>query len=206
MTNEAHSAAPGWYPSPDGGMRYWDGSRWLDLPAPQQPNAGPPRWKSLIRKPIAWSIAALLAVVAVAGIAWKVSHDAEIEAQVAAAEAAASAAAQREADRIAAEKAEQERRAEAERSIRRVGVTQIEASIKQMAEKHANSSIIDGPILSVSCSPVGGGSIDDLTELTTIFECFAATKDNGDGTMSGYKYNATMNWSTGSFTYGFGAP
>ncbi|GES35294.1 hypothetical protein RAJCM14343_0541 [Rhodococcus aetherivorans] len=143
---------------------------------------------------------------AVAGIAWKVSHDAEIEAQVAAAEAAASAAAQREADRIAAEKAEEERRAEAERSMRRVSVTQIEASIKQMAEKHANSSIIDGPILSVSCSPVGGGSIDDLTEMTTIFECFAATKDNGDGTMSGYKYHATMNWSTGSFTYGFGAP
>ncbi|ETT25691.1 Protein of unknown function DUF2510 [Rhodococcus rhodochrous ATCC 21198] len=206
MTNEAHSAAPGWYPSPDGSMRYWDGSQWLDLPAPPQPHAGPPRWKSLIRKPITWGIAALLAVVAVAGIAWKVSHDAEIEAQVAAAEAAASAAAQREADRIAAEKAEEERRAEAERSMRRVSVTQIEASIKQMAEKHANSSIIDGPILSVSCSPVGGGSIDDLTEMTTIFECFAATKDNGDGTMSGYKYHATMNWSTGSFTYGFGAP
>ena len=38
---------------------------------------------------------------------------------------------------------------------------------------------------------------DDLTEQTTVFECFAAIKDNGDGTMSGYTYNATMNWSSG---------
>jgi hypothetical protein len=31
-------------------------------------------------------------------------------------------------------------------------------------------------------------------------------EDNGDGTMSGYTYNATMNWSSGSHTYGLGAP
>ena len=35
---------------------------------------------------------------------------------------------------------------------------------------------------------------DDLTAKTTVFECFSATKDNGDGTMSGRKYHATMNW------------
>lgn len=30
------SAQPeaGWYPMPDGGMRYWDGAAWLDIPAP----------------------------------------------------------------------------------------------------------------------------------------------------------------------------
>jgi hypothetical protein len=75
-----------------------------------------------------------------------------------------------------------------------------------MAEGHASDGIIHGPIIDVSCSPVGGGSTDDLTEQTTVFECFAANKDNGDGTMNGYKYNATMNWSSGSYTYGFGAP
>lgn len=26
--------APGWYPHPDGGVRWWDGSRWLEPPAP----------------------------------------------------------------------------------------------------------------------------------------------------------------------------
>jgi hypothetical protein len=75
-----------------------------------------------------------------------------------------------------------------------------------MAEGHAADGVIDGPIIEVTCSPVGGGSTDDLTEQTTVFECFAAYKDNGDGTMSGYTYNATMNWSSGSYTYGLGAP
>lgn len=55
-------------------------------------------------------------------------------------------------------------------------------------------------------APVGGGSTDDLTETTTVFECFAANEDNGDGTMSGCKYHATMNWSTSEFTYGLGKP
>ncbi|WP_445170905.1 hypothetical protein ACTXG7_11255 [Mycolicibacterium sp. Dal123E01] len=78
--------------------------------------------------------------------------------------------------------------------------------MKSMAEQHASKGLIDGPILSVSCDPVGGGSTDDLNAKTTVFECFAATKDNGDGTSSGFKYHATMNWDTGNYTYGFGAP
>jgi hypothetical protein len=40
--------------------------------------------------------------------------------------------------------------------------------------KHAADGIIDGPILEVTCSPVGGGSTDDLSEQTTVFECFVA--------------------------------
>ncbi len=51
-----------------------------------------------------------------------------------------------------------------------------------MAEDHVQKGIVDGPIISVSCSPVSGGSTDDLTANTTVFECFAATEDNGDGT------------------------
>lgn len=75
-----------------------------------------------------------------------------------------------------------------------------------MAEGHVAKGLIDGSIISVSCSPVSGGSTDDLTETTTVFECFVATNDNGDGTMSGFKYHATMNWTSGEFTYGMGAP
>jgi hypothetical protein len=45
-----------------------------------------------------------------------------------------------------------------------------------------------------------------LSQLTTVFECFVADKDNKDGTQSGYYFNATMNWSTGSYTYGLGKP
>jgi hypothetical protein len=31
-----------------------------------------------------------------------------------------------------------------------------------------------------------------------------ANKDNGDGTSSGYFFNATVNWNSGSYTYGLG--
>lgn len=64
--------------------------------------------------------------------------------------------------------------------------------------------LIDGSIISVSCSPVSGGSTDDLTETTTVFECFVATNDNGDGTMSGFKYHATMNWTPANSPTGWG--
>jgi len=76
--------------------------------------------------------------------------------------------------------------------------------VKSMAEGHVTDALFDGPILDVTCSPVAGGSIDDLLQTTTQFNCFVATEDNGDGTMSGYYYHATMNWDTGEYTYGFG--
>ena len=85
-------------------------------------------------------------------------------------------------------------------------VGEIEASVRTMAEDHVAQGFTDGPIISVTCSPVGGGSTDDLTETTTVFDCFVATNDNGDGTMSGVKYHSTVNWSSGSYTYGAGAP
>lgn len=202
--NEAHGTASGWYPDPDGRMRYWDGAHWLDLPAP--PPSRPPHWKTLLGRPIGWITAALLLLPIGMGIALKVDHDANVKRESAAAELAASEAAQRDADRLAAESADRERKEAAERSMRRVSIAQIEASIMEMAESHANSSLIDGPVVSVSCSPVGGGSVDDLLSLTTIFECFAATEEKADGSRSGYKYHATMNWDSETYTYGFGAP
>ena len=95
---------------------------------------------------------------------------------------------------------------EAKRAQRAATVKDIEASIKTTAEKHIAEGLFDAPVLSVSCDPVGGGSTDDLTAKTTVFECFVATKNNGDGTLSGKKYHATMNWDTDNHTYGFGPP
>lgn len=39
MSNDdtAPAARAGWYPTPEGGQRYWDGARWLDLSAPPAP-------------------------------------------------------------------------------------------------------------------------------------------------------------------------
>jgi membrane protein involved in colicin uptake len=145
------------------------------------------------------------------GIAWKVADNTRQEAAAAAADKSAaekSAAEERDAQarEAAAASAAQESQDAAERDGRRASVTEVEASVKKMAEGHAADGVIDGPVIEVTCSPVGGGSTDDLTEQTTVFECFVANKDNGDGTMSGYTYNATMNWSSGSYTYGLGAP
>ena len=95
---------------------------------------------------------------------------------------------------------------ETERRARAATVTNIETSIEEMANEHVNKGMFDGPILSVTCSPVNGGSTDDLTETTTVFECFVGTEDVGGGRMRGYRYHATMNWTSGEFTYGFGAP
>ena len=107
-------------------------------------------------------------------------------------------------DVTAAAAAAQKKADDTTRAARAEAVTGIETSIKTMADEHLADGLIDGPILDVSCSPTNGGSTDDLTAQTTVFECFVSNKDNGDGTHSGYYYNATMNWTTGSYTYGFG--
>lgn len=208
--------AAGWYPTPTGGQQYWDGERWLALPAPTvtaDPSVGTlaangaPKRRIGKWLAIAGALAVLLGLVG-GGIAWKVAEDAR-SAAAAAEDAAAKAAADEREDQEradAAAAAAQERQDDADRSARRASVAEIETSVKKMAEGHVTDGVIDGPIIEVTCSPVGGGSTDDLTEQTTVFDCFVANEDNGDGTMSGYTYNATMNWSSGSFTYGLGSP
>jgi hypothetical protein len=204
----------GWYPTPTGEQQFWDGQKWLALPEPSPAATAPDAatTTSKNRGRAKWLLIAGAAVLLVGliagGIAWKVKTDAraaEVAAQAAAEKSAAEEREEQERDAARAAAAK-EAREDAERDSRRESVTEIESSVEEMAKDHAADGIIDGPIIDVSCSPVGGGSTDDLTEQTTVFECFVANEDNGDGTMSGFTYNATMNWSTGSFTYGLGAP
>nr|WP_294638995.1 DUF2510 domain-containing protein [uncultured Rhodococcus sp.] len=209
MPDESRSAQPGWYPTPDGRQRYWNGSTWLDLPEPSKPpSAEPPRWRP--SRKLVLIAAGVLLILAIGGTTAKVVHDSNVESEQLAAQQlaqdAADQAAQQESDRVAAAAAAKEESDDAERLSRSISVLGVEASVKKMAEEHVQKGIVDGPIISVSCSPVSGGSTDDLTATTTVFECFAATTDNGDGTMSGFKYHSTMNWTTGSYTYGLGAP
>lgn len=51
-------AAPGWYPHPSGGQRWWDGSRWLEPAAPTSSRW--PAWAGVA------AVAVFLAVVVVA--------------------------------------------------------------------------------------------------------------------------------------------
>lgn len=194
----------GWYPTPTGGQRYWDGERWTNLPwegdtATVQERPTPKGKLSKRALMVIAGVGILLVALVGGGVAWKVAADQQAAAEVVAAEEAAQA-------KEDAAKAAQDRRDQAERQDRADSVAEIENSVSAMATGHAADGVIDGPIIDVSCSPVGGGSTDDLSEKTTVFECFVANKDNGDGTMSGYYYNATINWDTGSYTYGLGRP
>ena len=165
------------------------------------------KWTPKRRKTILIAGATLLVVAGllVGGLALKGANDRQVAAakiakiytaeRLAAAEAKASAEAAVEAKRV---------KDDAERAGRVEAVTGIEASVKTMAEKDVAESLLDGPILSVKCSPIGSGSTNDLTQLTSVFECFAANKDNGDGSQSGYTFHANMNWSDGTYTYGLG--
>lgn len=212
MPRESSEVPAGWYPAPDGGKRYWDGHRWLALPDPDEKttaaadvtDSGVGVVGGKNRIVIASVVAITVSVAAGVGILlWKTNEDTQMRNAASAASsskaAADKAAADAEADRV-------RRDVEAKRAKRAAEVKDIEASVKKLAEKHVADGLFDGPVLSVTCDPVGGGSTDDLTARTTVFECFVATKDNGDGTLSGKKYHATMNWDTDEYTYGFGAP
>ncbi|AOW94406.1 hypothetical protein BFN03_04145 [Rhodococcus sp. WMMA185] len=204
MSEQPDTVPAGWYPAPDGGQRYWDGTKWLDIPEPETKSSSVSRKRPSKKVLIAIAVVGLVAVGG--GTIWKVSHDASVRAEQEAVALAAQIAADEEAARLANERAAQEAEDENERALRARAVTGIESSVQEMAEEHVEKGFMTGPVLDVSCSPVGGGSTDDLTEVTTVFQCFAATKDNGDGSMSGFNYHATMNWNTGEYTYGRGAP
>lgn len=142
-----------------------------------------------------------------AGAVAKVRHDRAAEAAQAAAaqKAAAEVKAKADAKAAAAQKAAAERAANnAERRDRRQAVKEMERTIAKDARKDVASGLLDGPIFYTTCDPLGGGSTDDLTALTTTFSCLAVTKKNNDGTVSGYAYHATMNWSEGSYSWGIG--
>ncbi|MCD5421092.1 DUF2510 domain-containing protein [Rhodococcus pyridinivorans] len=202
MSNDKAPAPAGWYPDPQGGQRYWDGTMWLDFPDPAS-DADPVEPRSRFRKRVILLTLLVVALAAIGGtVTWKLNHDAQVAAQASALEEAA----KREAERVEAERAAQEAADNAERMSRSLSVANIESSIEEMANEHVAKGMYDGPVLSVKCSPVNGGSTDNLNETTTVFECFVGTEDVGGGRMRGYKYHATMNWSSGEFTYGFGAP
>lgn len=152
------------------------------------------------------TVAALLGA-GTTGVLAKSRHDRAVAVAQAAADRKAAKAAKAEADAKAAvaRRAAAKKIADnAERRLRRNGVKQMERSITKDARTDVNSGLLDGPIFYTTCDPLGGGSTDDLTALTTTFSCLAVTKKNNDGTVSGYAYHATENWSAGSYSWGLG--
>lgn len=129
----------------------------------------------------------------------------------AAAQAAASAAAEaeEEAAEVAAEQAAEAAREQAaaderERARRADIVIALEESIQEDAEERVSAGELEGPILRTSCTPVGGGSVDDLTAITGNFECIAVNEEDADGTASGWRFTATIEWAAASYQWRLG--
>lgn len=195
------SRKPGWYKNDDGASRYWDGQAWHDSKPKKVKEE-----KLFVLGKLVFPLKFLylgIAATLVLGVAGGTAAVWSAEQSRIASEEAAEAAAKK----AAAAKAAKEKAAEdLEKALREESVLEIEASVKSTAREHQRDGIIDGKkIISVGCDPVGG-SLDDLLAATTTFDCFAATKDNGDGTLSGYHYHALMNWETFEYSWGLGKP
>lgn len=89
-------------------------------------------------------------------------------------------------------------------SVRKPLIADLQRSVTKDATKDAADGVFTGPILRTSCEPSGGGSIDDLTQHSGNYSCLAITKDNGDGTSSGYRFSATVNYDKFSYTWHLG--
>jgi hypothetical protein len=63
--------------------------------------------------------------------------------------------------------------------------------------------LLDGPILSTTCTPTGT-SADDLNVSAATYDCLAVTNNNADGTSSGYTFTANVNFDDESYTWHLG--
>lgn len=194
--DSAPKAAPGWYPSPTGGQRYWDGNVWLDIPAPEPsaPVQEQQQVKQINRKAIFAFSAVAIAIVAIVMISSSVQQEnaRQEELRIQAAQQAQEAAA------AAKEKAA----AQAEVKRRQGLVDDLEVFLNDtVIPDHIQKRLINGSPMGVICDPVAGGSLSDTTEETTAFQCFAQLEDNGNGTHLGRYYDVTYNWTTGHYSW-----
>jgi hypothetical protein len=172
------------------------------------PYNGPGPRRKISKRIVIGVVAALVVAGSATGLALKVSNDNQVRAQrVAAAQAQKRAvdAAKAATDAAAVAAAAKQAADDQTRTTRQTAVTEIEASILKDAKTRVKSQTLTGPILSASCTPLGGGSVDDLTALTGTFECIAVNKKNADGTSQGYRFAATINWNEGSYTWHLGS-
>ena len=157
-------------------------------------------------KLIYFLLPALLALSMGSYVAWDLGVQ-QPAIQASEASASAEAKAQKEQDR---QQREEEAQANADRlseiNQRTTIVQQIEDAVSTLATEHIKNGLISGKVLNTNCTPISGYSLENLQQSSTTFDCFVATKDNGDGTQTGYSYTAVSDWIAGSFTYKLGDP
>jgi predicted nucleic acid-binding Zn ribbon protein len=118
---------------------------------------------------------------------------------------AANAAEARKRQQAADDAAAKARADKVERDLRHSLIRSVEHSVTKDAQKDVSNGLLTGPILSTTCTPIGGGSVDDLTAQTGKFECIAVNKISADGTESGYRFSATVNYDDGTYQWHIGS-
>lgn len=131
------------------------------------------------------------------GIVLGVQHADQVKAE----QAAADEVKKKESDAAAAKQAADA----AKRMVRKTIVTALEDSVLKDAQSRVTEGVLTGPITLASCTALGGGSTDDLTAITGTFQCIAVNKTNADGSQSGYRFSATVNWDDASYTWHLGS-
>jgi hypothetical protein len=177
------------------------------------PSCGTPyvarrRLANLNKRLVAIAAAVLIIAVAGIGISLNIQHTNQVNAEQAAAVSAAEAEDKRQADATRASQAAAAAKQAADatkRAQRKLIVTSLEDSILKDAESRVAKGVLEGPITRASCTPLGGGSSDDLTAITGTFQCIAVNKTEADGSSSGYRFSATVNWNDASYSWHLGS-
>jgi hypothetical protein len=73
--------------------------------------------------------------------------------------------------------------------------------VKKDALADVANGVLNGPILKVDCQPA---STADQTAPIANYSCLAVSSTAADGTESGYRFTATINMNTSSYTWRLG--
>jgi len=211
----------GWLPEPEWGPAPHGWEFWRPVVAPPPPPPGvtgpppPPASDASTlsedrrrRRKMIPVLLVLLLIAGGAGVYLKNKHDKDVRADKARAAAAAlqastAAAAKEAAHQAAVAKSNADH---AERVKRKDDVRQLQDAILKDANSRISKGELEGPAATeVICTPVGGGSTDDLTALTGQFQCTAVNTHNADGTQSGYRFSGTINYNEGNLSWHLGS-
>jgi hypothetical protein len=135
-----------------------------------------------------------------AGVIVKLDHDSKVAAK----RHAAAVAAQQKRDDAQSQADAKAAADKLERGTRADLVKQLEKSVTKDAQKDVNDGLLNGPVLRTQCDPAGGSNPKDLSVTTADFTCLAVTAENADGTSSGYRFSATVNYDQFNYTWHLG--
>ncbi|HST40347.1 MAG TPA: hypothetical protein VLK58_12610 [Conexibacter sp.] len=111
-----------------------------------------------------------------------------------------------EARERAEEAAERRRRAARDRRntqifLRKTALGELRIAIRRHADELVGDGLLSGPILRTVCDPKAGSELGNLDAKIGSFSCMAVTETDADGTMTGYTYDGTINYSSGRMSW-----